>query len=105
MDNNRLTSYLPTFLELPSNVKTKLKTYSKQHCMLPVMCSEVLHSCPERLWVPHLWRCQGQVGWGPGQPELVGGSPDLSRMLELVSFMVSSNPNHSMMAEEENWKS
>ena len=26
---------------------------------------------------------QGQVGWGPGQPELVGCSPDHSRGLEL----------------------
>ena len=26
---------------------------------------------------------QGQVGWGLGQPELVGGSPDHGRQLEL----------------------
>jgi len=35
------------------------------------------------LWMPHPWRCQGQVGWSPGQPELVGGSPVHGRRLEL----------------------
>lgn len=25
----------------------------------------------------------GQAGWGPGQPDLIGGSPALSRGLEL----------------------
>uniref|UniRef100_A0A8C3LHF5 GCN1 activator of EIF2AK4 n=1 Tax=Chrysolophus pictus TaxID=9089 RepID=A0A8C3LHF5_CHRPC len=29
------------------------------------------HSLIERLWMPHPWRFQGQVGWGPGQPGLV----------------------------------
>ena len=33
------------------------------------------HSCPERLWIPLPGGTRGQVGWGPGQPELVGGSP------------------------------
>ena len=33
------------------------------------------HSCPEKLWCPIPGGAQGQVGWGPGQPELVGGSP------------------------------
>jgi len=28
-------------------------------------------------------RVQGQVGWGPGQPELLGGNPDCGRELEL----------------------
>jgi len=33
------------------------------------------HSCPEKLWCPIPGGAQGQGGWGPGQPELVGGSP------------------------------
>jgi len=33
------------------------------------------HSCPEKLWCPIPGGAQGQAGWGPGQPELVGGSP------------------------------
>ena len=28
-------------------------------------------SCPDRLWMPHVQGVQGQVGWGPGQPDLV----------------------------------
>ena len=31
--------------------------------------------CPEKLWCPIPGGAQGQVGWGPRQPELVGGSP------------------------------
>ena len=30
------------------------------------------HSCPEKLWCPIPEGTQGQVGWGPGQPELAG---------------------------------
>jgi len=37
------------------------------------------HSCPEKLWYPIPGGAQGQVGWGPEQPELVGGSPAHSR--------------------------
>ena len=29
------------------------------------------HSCPEKLWCPIPGSTQGQVGWGPGQPQLV----------------------------------
>ena len=27
--------------------------------------------CPERLWMPHPWRCSRPGGWGPGQLGLV----------------------------------
>ena len=40
---------------------------------------------------------QGQVGLGPGQPELVGGSPAHSRFWGSVGFEVPSNPNHSVV--------
>ena len=33
------------------------------------------HSCPEKLRCPIPGGAQGQLGWGPGWPELVGGSP------------------------------
>ena len=36
---------------------------------------EALAVLPRELWVPHPWRYP-RPGWmGPGQPELVGGSP------------------------------
>jgi len=41
------------------------------------------HSCSEKLWCPISGAVQGQVGWGPGQAELVGGSPAHGRGLEL----------------------
>jgi len=44
------------------------------------------HSCPREAVVPHPWRCQGQVGWGTGQPQLVGSSPAHGRRLELVGL-------------------
>ena len=28
------------------------------------------HSCPVKLWCPIPGGAQGQVGWGPGQPQL-----------------------------------
>ena len=40
---------------------------------------------------------QGQVGWGPGQSDLVGGSPAMARGWGWVGFEVSSNPNHFMI--------
>ena len=33
------------------------------------------HSCPEKLWCPIPGGTQGQVEWGPGQPEMVEGEP------------------------------
>jgi len=52
------------------------------------------HCCPE-LWVPHPWRCP-RPGWmGPGQPELLGGSPAYSRGWDWVGFKVPSNLNQS----------
>ena len=38
---------------------------------------------------------QGQVGWGFGQPGLVGGIPAHGRGWNWVIFKVLSNPNHS----------
>ena len=40
---------------------------------------------------------QGQVGWGPGHPELVGGSPACGSRLELSGLKVPSNPNCSVI--------
>jgi len=41
------------------------------------------HCCPERLWVPHPWRCP-RTGWrGLGQPDLVGGTQPMAMGLEL----------------------
>ena len=40
---------------------------------------------------------QGQVGWGPGQPELLGGSPAHGAGWDWVGFEVSSNPSHFMI--------
>jgi len=38
------------------------------------------HSCPEKLWCPIPGGTQGQVGWGPGQPELVGAALPTARV-------------------------
>jgi len=50
------------------------------------------HSCPGKLWCPIPQGAQGQVGWGPEQPELVGSSPAHSREWDWVGFEVPSNP-------------
>jgi len=39
---------------------------------------------------------QGQPGWGPGQPDLVGGSPALAVGLNWMIFKVSYNTTHSI---------
>ena len=33
------------------------------------------HNCPEKLWCPIPGSAQGWIGWGPGQPDVVGCSP------------------------------
>ena len=55
------------------------------------------HSCPEKLWCPIPAGTQGQVGWGPGQPELGGAALPMAGGWGCVGFKVSSNPNHSMI--------
>jgi len=40
---------------------------------------------------------QGQVGWGPGQPELVGGSPAHSRGWGSVGFEAPTSPDCSVI--------
>jgi len=32
----------------------------------------------QRAVVPHPWSAQSQTGWGPGQPELVGGNQPMA---------------------------
>ena len=44
------------------------------------------HSFPEKLWCPIPGGTQSQVGWGPGQPELVGGSTGHGRGWGWVIF-------------------
>jgi len=55
------------------------------------------HSCPEKLWCPIPGGTQGQVGWGHGQPELVGGSPAHGRSRGWMAFKVPSNLSHSLI--------
>ena len=52
-------------------------------------------SCPEKLWCPIPGGVQGQVGYSPGQPELVGGSLAQGRGWVWVGFKVPSN--HSVV--------
>ena len=61
------------------------------------------HSCPWSCGCPIPGGAQGRVGWGPGQPELVGGQPAHGRGLGLVGSEVPSNPNHSMICNAK-WK-
>ena len=58
----------------------------------------------EKLWCPIPGGAQGQVGWGPGQPELVGGSPAHGRGWGWVGFELPSNPNHSVILWKILWK-
>ena len=51
------------------------------------------HSCPESCGAPSL-EVQGQVGWGPGQPELVGDSP-AAWGWNCVGYKVPSSLGHS----------
>jgi len=52
------------------------------------------HSCPDKLWCPIPEGARGQVGLGPGQPEVVRGSPAHGRGWKWKGFKVLSNPNH-----------
>jgi len=42
---------------------------------------EALAQTAEKLWMPIPGGAQGQVGWGPRQPELVGRNPSQSRQV------------------------
>jgi len=51
------------------------------------------HSCPERSCGSSIpGGTQGQVGWGPGQPELLNGSPAHSMGLRLGGLRDSFQP-------------
>lgn len=47
------------------------------------------------MWLSEI--VQVQVGWGPGQPDLLGGIPACGRMVWRMIFKVSSNPKHSQI--------
>ena len=79
----------------PSQQATERKQQEASIFARAVRC---WHSCPEKLWCPIPGGTQGQVGWGPGQPELVGGSPAHSRGWRCVGFEVLSNLSHSMIS-------
>ena len=40
---------------------------------------------------------QGQDGWGPGQPELVGGNQPMAEGWDLVDLNVPSNPTQTIL--------
>ena len=40
---------------------------------------------------------QGQIGWGPVQPDLVGSSQPMAGDWSSVIFKVPSDPNHSVI--------
>lgn len=63
---------------------------------------EQVPGSPKKLWCPVPVGTQGQLGWGPVQAELLGGSPACSREgWNWMIFQVPSNPNHSLIL----WKS
>ena len=61
--------FQPNF-QVSKVLMTTLKYLSRKFFTEKVM--RPWHSCPEKLWMPHPWRCSGP-GWGPEQPDLVGG--------------------------------
>jgi len=60
--------------------------------------------CPKKLWCPIPGGIQAQVGWGPGQPELLGGSPAHGRGLGLVGFGIPANPSHFVIHHLDSWR-
>ena len=54
------------------------------------------HSLPVSCGAPSL-EVQGQVGWGPEQPELLGGSPAHGTGWDWVGFEVLSDLKYSVM--------
>jgi len=55
---------------------------------------------PEKLWCAIPGGAQSQVGWGPGQPELVVASLPTAWGWGWVGFEVPSNPNLSMIVNK-----
>lgn len=58
---------------------------------------EALALLPRELWCPIPAGTRGQVGWGPGQPELVGGSPAHGQGWHWVDFEILSNLSRAMI--------
>ena len=56
-----------------------------------------LSGCPETCGCPIPGGIQSQVGWGPGQPELVGGNQLTAGGWYWVIFNVHSKPSYSMI--------
>jgi len=52
---------------------------------------EALEQLPRELWCPISGGAQGQVGWGPGQPQLAGGSPAHGMGWDSMIFKIPSN--------------
>ena len=58
---------------------------------------EALEQLPRELWCPISGGAQGQVGWGPGQPQLAGGSPAHGMGWDSMIFKIPSNLKPSMI--------
>ena len=59
------------------------------------MGDEAAQTAQRSCGCPILGDAQDQTGWGPGQPELVGGSQPMARGWCCVVFKVPSNLSHS----------
>ena len=75
---------------LNGQVDTCLMNHRDQHAELPLDIKHCGHpsakELPRALVCPIPGGVQGQVGWGPEQPDQVGSSPDHSRGLRLGGF-------------------
>lgn len=85
-----------------SSVSTELCTVQERKSQLSV--TDLLRgwwgsgaSYPESCECPLPGGAQGQVGWGPGQPELVGGNQPTAGGWDQVGFKVLSNLSLSMI--------
>ena len=65
--------------------------------MLGGNSSLMLAQLPEKLWCPIPGGAQGQVGWGPGQPELGGAALPMAEVGDGWAPRFLSNPNHSVI--------
>jgi len=55
------------------------------------------HYWPEKLWVPHSWRLQGQVGGGPGSLSWWVAALPMAGGWNWMGFKVPSNTSHFMI--------
>ena len=84
-------------IALQRNIKDRIFILEVRRKFFTQRAMRCWHSCPEKLWCPTPGVTQDQVGWGPGQLELIADSPAHGKGWGWVGFEDFSNPNHSVL--------